>query len=43
MPEFHLPSNKTKKSRPKDLGLLQKGFIGYTDGFRTWKRIGAEV
>ena len=34
---------RLEKSRPKDLGLLQKGLIGYTAGSRTWRRTGAEV
>jgi hypothetical protein len=33
---------RIEKSRPKDLALLQKGLIGYTDGSRTW-RTGANV
>jgi hypothetical protein len=34
---------RLEKSKPNDLGLLQKGLIGYTDGSRTWGRTGAEV
>jgi hypothetical protein len=34
---------KLEKSRPKDLGLLEKGLVGYTGGSRTRRRIGAEV
>ena len=33
---------RLEKSRPKELRLLQKGLIRYTDGSRTWRRTGAK-